>query len=181
MFQPNRRHLAAALRHVATGYWRLDIERGLVYGARGVPYVRQDNRGYIAIHFNVGGVEHAIKAHRLLWTAAMGPIEDGLEINHINGIKSDNRRINLELVTGQQNMAHAARNGLMASQVGVSNGRTDLTEDMVLEIYRRAWRGERPCDLAREFGLRSGTSISNIRDGITWAETTGHRQEAPAA
>lgn len=50
--------------------------------------------------------------HRLAWEALYGPIPPGMEINHINGIKNDNRLINLELVTHQQNMAHAKRTGL---------------------------------------------------------------------
>lgn len=51
-------------------------------------------------------------AHRIIWENLKGPIPDGLEINHINGKKDDNRLDNLELVTHKDNVRHAKRTGL---------------------------------------------------------------------
>lgn len=45
--------------------------------------------------------------HRLVFEAFKGPIPKGLEINHKNGIKHDNRLENLELVTKSENLKHA--------------------------------------------------------------------------
>ena len=41
-------------------------------------------------------------AHRIIWAIAHGPIPSG-EIDHINGIRYDNRLINLRLVTRLEN------------------------------------------------------------------------------
>jgi len=52
-------------------------------------------------------------AHRLIWTNAHGPIPDDLQIDHINGLRSDNRIANLRLVTyaqNHQNRHHAEKN-----------------------------------------------------------------------
>ena len=47
--------------------------------------------------------------HRLVWEAFNGPIEKGLEINHIDEDKSNNSLDNLELMTHKQNMNYGNR------------------------------------------------------------------------
>lgn len=59
-----------------------------------------------------------VSSHRTIWTAFNGEIPKGMQINHINGIKSDNRMENLELCTGKQNMNHALMAGLIKSPGG---------------------------------------------------------------
>ena len=43
--------------------------------------------------------------HRLVWMKFRGEIPDGLEIDHINNIRCDNRLINLQLLTPSKNCA----------------------------------------------------------------------------
>lgn len=47
-----------------------------------------------------------VKRSRLVWFAVNGPISDGMEVNHINHNKKDDRISNLELVTKQQNQLY---------------------------------------------------------------------------
>jgi hypothetical protein len=49
------------------------------------------------------GKQHPIFMHREIWEHHNGPIPDGLEIDHINGNKLDNRIENLRLCTSRQN------------------------------------------------------------------------------
>lgn len=58
-----------------------------------------DSRGYTVIRFN----GKYYKAHRLIWVLHFGVIPQGLAIDHINSVKSDNNIDNLRLVTTQEN------------------------------------------------------------------------------
>ena len=85
-----------------TGY-TFNAEQGVVIGKRGKPVGRLDTHGYVAV--SDGG--HTYRAHRMIWQHVHGPIPAGMEINHKNGIKTDNRIENLELTTrGHHNSHH---------------------------------------------------------------------------
>lgn len=47
------------------------------------------------------------RLHRLVAKAFLSNFSDELQVNHINGDKSDNRVDNLEMVTNSQNVYHA--------------------------------------------------------------------------
>lgn len=46
------------------------------------------------------------REHRLIWEEAYGPIPKGMQIDHINGVRTDNRLENLRLATNQQNSSN---------------------------------------------------------------------------
>ena len=48
-----------------------------------------------------------IKQHRYIWEKANGPIPAGMQIDHINGKRDDNRLSNLRLATNQENAQNA--------------------------------------------------------------------------
>ena len=58
-----------------------------------------DNIGYRVIRIN----NKLYKAHRLIWILYNGEIPAGMQIDHINQIKDDNRIENLRLATRYQN------------------------------------------------------------------------------
>ena len=60
---------------------------------------RDNGNGYPRIRIN--GRHQLI--HRLVYETFVGPIPDGMTINHINTIRDDNRLDNLELVSRQEN------------------------------------------------------------------------------
>jgi hypothetical protein len=48
-----------------------------------------------------------VPAHRVVWIAADGEIPPAMQVNHINRLKWDNRRANLEIVSFGNNIRHA--------------------------------------------------------------------------
>ena len=62
--------------------------------------------GYIKADLWKLGTRTQTSAHRVVAEAFLGST-DGLEVNHINGDKSDNRLCNLEIVTKNENESHS--------------------------------------------------------------------------
>lgn len=89
--------------------------------------------GYRIVHVTIEGKQRSCPAHRLVWRALRGSIQEGMVINHKNGIKSDNRPENLEVVTYSENMEHAYRTGL-ADEHGERNPSAKLTDAEVEQI-----------------------------------------------
>ena len=61
--------------------------------------------------------------HRIVLSSFYPPISKSLEVNHINGIKNDNRLINLEWVTRSENCSHSFQSGLRMSTIGMKKSK----------------------------------------------------------
>ena len=143
------------------------------YSKKTNPYVR------VLLMLNGKGRDHGI--HALMWTAFKGPIPEGKEINHKNGIKYDNRLDNFELMTHSQNVKHAYDMNLIPSRKGEGNVRAVLTDEDVIWMrkeYKRIKeeaikRGRQKVPygtilgFARQFGITT-TSIKMAISGKSW-------------
>jgi hypothetical protein len=66
------------------------------------PIATLDKYGYVVVCTTLSGKSKHYKVHRLIWVYLHGQIPK--QIDHINGIRNDNRLCNLREVTHQQNM-----------------------------------------------------------------------------
>lgn len=105
--------------------------------------------------------------HRLVASAFIPNPLNLPEVNHINGIKDDNRVENLEWISREGNIQHAYDTGLNCVK-GERNGRSILKEEDVLYIYERCLQGSQRKTLADEFGVDEST-ISDIISKRNWS------------
>ena len=114
-------------------------------------------------HENKGAVFYV---HDLVMAAFVGPQPHKYCVNHIDGVKTNNRLENLEYATYLENSRHASLHGLNAR--GERCGNAKLKEVDARAIRDRARAGERTSDLAREFGVGCPI-VSQIKNGSRWA------------
>jgi len=103
--------------------------------------------------------------HRLVLESFRG--KSRLEVNHINGIKSDNRLSNLEYVSHAENLNHARKNGLLDIR-GEKNGLAKLTELDVIEIKKMLKNKKLTHkEIAKKYSV-SRSRVTSIKSGTTW-------------
>lgn len=104
--------------------------------------------------------------HKFVALAYLGEKPKGLEINHIDGNKTNNAPSNLEYCTRSENIKHGFKNGLLKHKRGSLNGMAKLTEQDVIEIRKHA-KKHAPnygrAALAKKYGISEG----QVKDIVT--------------
>lgn len=126
----------------------------------------RNTRGYSNVVLCHECLPKTFTVHTLVMLAFVGPRPEGMEVNHINGVKTNNRLSNLEYVTPQENSLHATR--VLGKRIGEAAGSAKLTEAQVLEM-RAEYDGKRGscAKLARKYGVDHRT-IRLAVNGKTW-------------
>ena len=130
--------------------------QGRVASKKGDSYVplklHQTSGGYHKVRLSRSGKRHEFKVHRLICLVFLGPA-NGLQVNHLNAKKTDNRLENLEYVTDKQNKAHARSMGIYAGTFGEANGNSKLSDSDVARILAARSSGRTQQDVGVEFGV----------------------------
>ncbi len=119
--------------------------------------------GYWAIDLCKDGKVNKYLLHRLMALTFLDNSESKPQVNHINGIKTDNRIENLEWNTRSENQKHSIKIGLRTT-IGEKNSQSKLTEQDVLDIRKSKEKGS---ILAKKFNI-SHPTICDIRKGRSW-------------
>lgn len=119
--------------------------------------------GYPYVNLSKQGKVKSFVVHRLVVKAFILNIGNKSDVNHINGIKTDNRVVNLEWNTRSENVQHAFDNGLNNNK-GSKHTNSKLTEKEILEMRNSKLT---QTELAKIYNV-SQSVISNIKNRKIW-------------
>lgn len=116
---------------------------------------------YCRICLCKNGEERIEYLHRIVAETFIENPENKPQVNHKNGIKSDNRVENLEWCTPKENTHHGFLTGLTTRYGGENSTNWYIPKEIVKELYKLAhYSGRTLSSISEEYG----TPISTISD-----------------
>ena len=120
---------------------------------------RINNDGYAEIRLSIEGKTKTTFLHIILAKAFIPNPENKSEINHLNGIKTDNRLKNLEWVTHSENMKHAYKIGLIKP----------LCKHVIDHCSGKEYSSVK--DAAKDLNINAGTCRNYLNGNIKYNKT----------
>lgn len=124
---------------------------------------------YQIINFMMmNGKKKTFRVHRLV-LMAFNPIEnmENLEVNHIDGDKTNNKLINLEWCSSSENQKHAFKQGLQKPRKGEQSNFSKLSFQKIKQIFELRTQGKTQQQIADIVGC-TRSNISYILNNKTW-------------
>lgn len=145
-------------------------ENGDVYNTVTKRFLKQriDHTGYMNVTMrDNGGKWRTVKVHRILAQTYIPNPDDKPEVNHIDGVKTNNKLTNLEWVTSKENKQHGLEMGLYDNIIAEKNITSTLSNEQVHKICLLLQDGVRNSDVADMMGI-SRDIVGHIKSGNIW-------------
>lgn len=138
--------------HISNEYFISTDGRCYSEKTQGLKNCKPETNGYINYVLMIDGKKQSFFAHELVAKAFIGPRPDGLFIDHIDRVTTNNKLINLRYVTPKQNR----HNSTPPIQRGKPTGQYDLTGKLI-----KRW--DRATDIANEYNFDIRILTMHIR------------------
>lgn len=132
----------------------------------------RQTRGYVRVSLTKEGKEWNKQVHRLVAIAFIPNHENKPQVNHIDGVKSNNNVENLEWATSQENCVHAHETGLRVGRKGIENSQAKLTPELVGKARELRKLGHSYAKIGKSIGI-CAMHAHRIVNGKQW----GHLNE----
>ncbi len=125
------------------------------------------HKGYLRVSLSLNKVKFTTGAHRLVAKAFVPNSLNLPQVNHKDGIKTNNYPDNLEWCTNQQNQIHAVKNGLTKHNYCEKHHMAKLSNDDVIKARELHKSGITNIELSNIYKV-SATAMSNILKNKTY-------------
>lgn len=140
------------------------VRSGPRFGTKGgILKLKVDQKGYLSIKLSKNGIIKTFRVNRLVAVAFIINQKNKPQVNHKDGIKSNNEIDNLEWCTARENVYHRD-NILGKHNRGEAQANSKLTKKSVLQIRQSNLKQK---DLAELYSVTQ-TTISEIQLRKTW-------------
>ena len=109
-----------------------------------------NSNGYYKVELCKNSIKKKYYVHRLVYEAFNGQIPEGLQVNHINEIKTDNRLENLNLMTCKENINYGSRNERVSKKLSKVVLQFTL-DNILIKEYHNTMQVERELGFAQEY------------------------------
>lgn len=166
MNKPREENIEHVKKYKNTSYWITATGRVWSEISKRFLVPLNNGKGYLQVGF---GRKTKKYIHRLVAELYISNPHKHKEINHKDGIKSNNSVGNLEWCSRRQNIKHSHKLGL--APAGERSTLSKLREKQVLDIKKRLQKGNMPQQkIASLYGVAQAT-ISDIKRNKTWKHT----------
>lgn len=128
----------------------------------------------------IGAYGGNVRAHRLSWEFANGPITDGLCVLHRCDVPACVNPSHLFLGTNADNVRDCIEKGRRVHHSGSANANAKLTDSLVTAIIEARKRGDVQSAIAERFGV-SRSIVRDVVLGKRWGHLTGIGKTAALA
>lgn len=132
--------------------------------------------GYKKVGLFKNGERSFFRVHRLVAECYLPNPNNHQQVNHINGIKTDNRVSNLEWVSQSENMIHGLKTGLIPS--GEKSHRSKLKKedvDFIRKNYQYKSKQYNSKTLGKMFGVGHAAILRIIKNKLWKYEEYGKK------
>lgn len=132
-----------------------------------------DTLGYFVVTLPNKGAMVNVRVHTVMALCFKTKRGKKLDVHHKNGIKIDNRSVNIQYATRSKNIQHAWDTGLNRGgsfTYGTKRYNAVLTEEVVFKIRTAIKNGEKKSDVCNKLGV-AGHSWDSIKCGA-WPHVT---------
>jgi len=123
------------------------------------------SKGYLTVVLQKNGIRNMVLVHRLVAEYFVSNPLNKPQVNHINGVKTDNNIENLEWVFHRENLDHAIKNNLTLK--GEENRNSKLKDVDVVKIHSLLQKGITTKELSESYNV-SYSTIDGIRTNRYW-------------
>lgn len=132
-------------------------------------------KGYLSVSLSKNKIKEQKYVHRIVAKCFILNTGNKPQVNHKNGIKTDNSVENLEWVTSSENLRHAISTGLRVFKNGENHHAAKIEDKTVLKIKHMLINSNLSIIEIAKFFCVSPNRVSKINNGYTHSKLTGYK------